>query len=433
MESCKNHPEKLGKFRCYYCKEFICLDCRLHLDYHYFCGNKCYLKYNIHKYYIFLKPHRLKILAISQFLLFLVVFYLILSIDHKHESKYQPQNKVSYKDSILLKTLHNYLKDFDNHWRETQSSKKIVKNYQYNLDIAVEKNWVVNIWQNNLPIVTQGYKTAKTISYSIPLEYGKNHINILVLNEHQNPIFRNQLSIEYKNIQIELLRRSIERGNIRNKVLALTFDAGSNAAYSNQILSILRKHNLKCTLFLTGDFIKNNPDIVRQMVNDGHEIGNHTFSHPHLTTYKDNYIHQTLKNITRSYIHEQLNKTDSIFYSVTGQHLQPYWRAPYGEYNAQILTWAAEAGYLHIRWTNSYDTFDWVTDGSSHLFRTPEETYHHIMKNEKENIHGLNGVIVLMHLNSNRDDNHVFKALPKLIQNIRGRGYSIGPVSQIIN
>ena len=231
---------------------------------------------------------------------------------------------------------------------------------------------------------------------------------------------------------MEIFRRSILRGNVNRKKIALTFDAGSDDSNTLEILQILADHQLTCTLFLTGKFIEQHPDLVRRMMEEGHEIGNHTYDHPHLTTYEQNYQHQLLPDISREFIHRQLLETDSVFYSFTGEHLQPYWRAPFGEYNDQLLTWAAEAGFLHISWTGSFDTHDWVTDENSSLFKTPNEIYDSIMTMEQEQNFGLNGVIMLMHLGSHRRENHVYEVLPRLIQSVREKGYVLAKISDLL-
>jgi peptidoglycan/xylan/chitin deacetylase (PgdA/CDA1 family) len=174
------------------------------------------------------------------------------------------------------------------------------------------------------------------------------------------------------------------------------------------------------------------PGLVKEMVNHGHEIANHTYNHPHLTSFSDDYRHELLPGITREFLHTQLFKTDSIYHEITSQHLKPFWRAPFGEYNQKILTWAAEIGYLHIRWTGAFDTNDWVTDQESDLYMTPDEIFTRIMQAEEKRPFGLNGVIVLMHLGSQRDGDHIFEVLPKLIQTIRDKGYILGCVSDLL-
>ena len=135
--------------------------------------------------------------------------------------------------------------------------------------------------------------------------------------------------------------------------------------------------------------------------------------------------------VNREYIHRQLQMTDSIFSKITNSELIPYWRAPFGEYNRQILNWAAELGYRHIRWSPTFDTFDWVTDQSSKLFRTPDDIYRHFLETEQKK-EALNGVIVLMHLGSTRENGHVYEALTRLIPELKRRNYKLLKISQML-
>jgi peptidoglycan/xylan/chitin deacetylase (PgdA/CDA1 family) len=122
--------------------------------------------------------------------------------------------------------------------------------------------------------------------------------------------------------------------------------------------------------------------------------------------------------------------TDSLLYHGFGLHFKPYWRAPFGEYNDQILNWAAELGYKHIGWSTSCDTRDWVSDMDSDLYRTGEEIYQHLLDLESKG--RLKGAIILMHVHTDRVKDKPFKILPKLINTLREKGYKIVPVSTLL-
>ena len=78
---------------------------------------------------------------------------------------------------------------------------------------------------------------------------------------------------------------SLERGRRDLPKVALTFDGGGDAGQSERILDVLEQRGATATFFLTGDYIRHNPELVRRIVAAGHEVGNHTWSHPHLTTW----------------------------------------------------------------------------------------------------------------------------------------------------
>ena len=307
----------------------------------------------------------------------------------------------------------------------------IVNEKAYTLNIPLQKGWIINIWQNDSPKLSSAILQTKDYHFPIDLEYGKNRMRIAVWDSHQNPVYADNFEIVYRNPVIEILRRSIERGDQQNSRLSLTFDGGSTAAGAEEILNALEGRNINTTIFLTGRFILDHPELVLRIKNARHEIANHTFNHPHLTHYADSANQITLDHVDREYLHDQLNKTDSVFYELTGQHMAPFWRAPYGEFNQKILDWAAECGYMHVHWTQGFDTFDWVEDQESPIYKNPQQVLENIF--DKDTADGkLNGAIILMHLGSNRSQDPVYEIVPELIDELCSRGYAIVPISDLI-
>ena len=229
----------------------------------------------------------------------------------------------------------------------------------------------------------------------------------------------------------------ITRGNLLKNELSITFDGGSEATGADEILNILREKNIKTTIFLTGDFIKRYPDIVFKMVEDGHEIGNHSLTHPHLTTFEKNFKQQTLPDVNKEFVTEQLKETARIFKKTTGKDMAPLWRAPYGEQNAEIRQWAYEAGFTHVGWTTdrkrkeTLDTLDWVSDEESEFYHSAEEIKERILNFDKGGS-GVKGGIVLMHLGTERKAGHVYTKLPEIIDSLGERGYKFVKVSELL-
>jgi peptidoglycan/xylan/chitin deacetylase (PgdA/CDA1 family) len=220
--------------------------------------------------------------------------------------------------------------------------------------------------------------------------------------------------------------------------MALTFDGGSEANVAGEILDTLRAHNVRTTMFVTGQFIRVHPDWVRRMVADGHEVGNHLDTHPHLTTYETNRRQQTLSGVTREMLIGQLGKAEESFRTLTGQPMAPLWRAPYGEHNAELRAWAAAAGYRHISWTRGVgtaedlDTRDWVADRSSRNYRSREEIASRVVEFGKGRPEGLNGGIVLMHLATHRRTDRPHESLPEILKTLQDQGYRLVTVSQLL-
>jgi peptidoglycan/xylan/chitin deacetylase (PgdA/CDA1 family) len=230
----------------------------------------------------------------------------------------------------------------------------------------------------------------------------------------------------------------ITRGDLTAHAIAFTFDGGDEANVAGEILDILRARQIHTTMFLTGQFIRMYPDMVRRMVDEEHEIGNHLDTHPHLTTYAQNRRHDTLPIVTSEFLASQLRRADESLRRVTGSGMAPYWRAPYGEHNAEIRAWAAEAGYRHISWTRGagtaedLDTRDWVADRSSRIYRSREEISTRILEFGRGRPEGLNGGIILMHLASHRKTDRPHEGLPQLLRTLQSQGYRIVRISELL-
>ena len=185
-------------------------------------------------------------------------------------------------------------------------------------------------------------------------------------------------------------------------------------------------------MFITGQFIERYPGLVLQILADGHEIGNHTYNHPHLTTYDSTRQHQTAPTVTREFLQRQLLKTDSLFTALTGEKLKPYWRAPFGEFNPEILGWAAEIGFMHVCWSKGFDTRDWIANPETPGYQSPREVHEKILDKDNEN-NELSGAIVLMHLGTERQEAPMYDMLSALIDDLQNRGYEAVSITKLLN
>jgi peptidoglycan/xylan/chitin deacetylase (PgdA/CDA1 family) len=233
---------------------------------------------------------------------------------------------------------------------------------------------------------------------------------------------------------------SFNNGVTNKNYMSLTFDGSSDANVALPILDTLRSRNVKVTVFLTGHFIKKFPDIVQLYLSEGHEIGNHTHGHPHLTSYSQDKTQTTLPEITKNILHTELRKNEVLFYALTGQQMSPLWRAPYGEFNNSLCSWAKEIGYLHIgwrqgpSWLQGLDSNDWIPDEESPGFKTPAQVLDKILGIARSKSDALNGGIILMHLGTTRSDpkKQVHTILGTLIDSLQQRGFKIVPVSEMV-
>lgn len=219
----------------------------------------------------------------------------------------------------------------------------------------------------------------------------------------------------------------ISRGDPSRLEIALTFDAGSGANYSSEIDSILSAENIRCTMFLTGDFISRYPDAVKSLVQSGHEIANHTFHHLQLS---DAESLKACPGISKDFLVNDLKQANEVFHSVTGNHFAPFWRAPYGARNQEILSWTHESNLTHVYWT--YDTADWRTDPADPLSRSGPLIIKELLSLAEEAPSGLNGYIILMHLGAKRLEEPLYPVLQGFIRKLKLLGYSFVTVSEMI-
>lgn len=194
---------------------------------------------------------------------------------------------------------------------------------------------------------------------------------------------------------------AIYRGNPNKKMVSLTFDATYGDNQTHKLLKILRDNNIKATFFLSGIWLLNYPHLVRAIAAEDHEIGNHSFTHPHLP------------QITLAEVNNQIMRTEALIQNISGQ--SPYlFRPPYGEYNQAILNTLASLGYVTIMWT--VDSLDWKEPGV-------EAITSRIVSNVEP------GAIILMHQSSAQ----TAEALPEIIAKLKEKGYSFGTVTQVID
>jgi peptidoglycan/xylan/chitin deacetylase (PgdA/CDA1 family) len=232
----------------------------------------------------------------------------------------------------------------------------------------------------------------------------------------------------------------IDNASPNIRYYAITFDGGSHANAAAEIFDTLASRGVRSTMFVTGGFIRRFPQVVIRAAQEGHEIGNHTLTHPRLTTYAENQTQSTRPNVTRQLVINELEGAARVLADRTGLRFVPLWRAPYGEYNRRICEWALEAGYIHIGWRQgggwgrNLDTNDWVPDEDSPAYRSPQEVYDKIVHIASQP-GGLNGGIILMHLGTERKQRsqRVHIILGMLIDTLRNMGYEPVTVSELLD
>jgi peptidoglycan/xylan/chitin deacetylase (PgdA/CDA1 family) len=270
------------------------------------------------------------------------------------------------------------------------------------------------------------------------LHRGHNKVEVRAVTPDGEVELLETLMLNYGAPTIAALIGNFSRGPIDRKEVAFTFDGGSIANAASDILNTLKAKGAKCTFFLTGEFIQKYPDLVRRIASEGHDVGNHTWGHPHLTSFAQDGMQVTLPSVTAETIRAELSRTAALYRKVTGRDMLPIWRAPYGEVNSELMRWAAEAGYRHVGWTagrgweENMDTLDWVADKKSKVYRSADEIAGKIMASAKKGPQGINGAVILMHLGTERKEDFPHQKLPKLLDELMQNGYRMVKVSDMM-
>ena len=220
----------------------------------------------------------------------------------------------------------------------------------------------------------------------------------------------------------------LTRGPSDRPDIVVSFDGGSSDRGAAAILDALAARGIRTTVFLSGDFIRRFPDLARRIAADGHEVGNHTDTHPHLTTYGADGRQTTRLGVDRAFLVGELSRTARLYRDATGRTMAPIWRAPFGEHNSQIRRWAAEAGYWHVGWTggrSGLDGLDWVSDPRSRAYQPADRLLARLVA------HAENGGIVLLHLGSDREE-PVAERIGSLFDGLKARGFRFARASEFL-
>ena len=207
-----------------------------------------------------------------------------------------------------------------------------------------------------------------------------------------------------------LAGRDVETIPGAGKAVALTFDAGANAAGLPSILQSLAAAGVRGTFFLTGNWAAANPGGVAAIAAGGHRIGNHSMTHPAFT------------GLTDAAIGEQVRAAEYAI-RAAGADPRPFFRFPFGDRDARTIATVNALGYVPVRW--NVDTLGWKGTSGGVTAATVTERA----------LAGLQpGEIVLMHIGSNPDDGTTLDAdaLPGLISRIRQAGYGFTTLDALL-
>ncbi|UFJ39848.1 polysaccharide deacetylase family protein [Brevibacillus humidisoli] len=188
--------------------------------------------------------------------------------------------------------------------------------------------------------------------------------------------------------------------------VALTFDDGPDVVFTPRVLDVLKKHNVKATFFLVGKRVEAHPEVVKRMVREGHEVGNHSYSHANLPKLKPHPFHV------------EVLRTQDVIARHSG-YRPKFIRPPYGAIEEEQIKWLASQGFTMVNW--NVDSLDWK--GLS-----ADQVADNVLSNVAQ------GAIILQHSagGHGEDLSGTIDALPKIIEKLKADGVSFVTVSQLL-
>lgn len=184
------------------------------------------------------------------------------------------------------------------------------------------------------------------------------------------------------------------------KKVAISFDCAWGVEYTDKLLDIMEKNDVRCTFFAVQFWVEKYPEYAEKIVNAGHELGTHSRTHSYMS------------KLSEAEIRDELETSIAAIEKATGQKTDLF-RAPYGDYDDLLIDTASDMGLYTIQW--DVDSLDWKNLSASEIALR-------IVNGAK------NGSIILCHNNGL----HTAEALPMIFSTLKNRGYEFVPIGELI-
>lgn len=188
-----------------------------------------------------------------------------------------------------------------------------------------------------------------------------------------------------------------------DKIVAITFDDGPDPEYTPRVLELLAQYDAKATFFIIGQNAEKNPELVLRQYEEGHELANHTFTHPWTTSVPK--------------LDKELKQTNEIIFSITG--FRPtLFRPVGGQYTDDMISTAVKNGFKVVMWSWHQDTEDWANPGVQKIVDT-------VLTGTKP------GNVILFH-DAGGDRRQTLQALDKILPELKKQGYQFVTISELL-
>ena len=211
-------------------------------------------------------------------------------------------------------------------------------------------------------------------------------------------------SVEYPGIMVFLTDKKelpIYSVETDEKKIAISFDAAWGSERTDELLAILRERDIKATFFLVGIWVDKYSDKVEDIAREGHEVGNHSTTHPHMS------------KLSPEQIKKEIETTQHQIEELAGDRAVKLFRPPFGDYDDTLILTCRELGYYPVQW--DVDSLDWKDYGAEHIVNQ-------VLDKVRE------GSIVLFH----NDAKYTPTALPTILDRLIDEGYEFVPISELI-
>jgi peptidoglycan/xylan/chitin deacetylase (PgdA/CDA1 family) len=206
--------------------------------------------------------------------------------------------------------------------------------------------------------------------------------------------------------QVPVSPEEVVRGDPSRPWISLVFNAGAGYTPAEGILDVLREREVRTTFFLMGWWAERQPDLVRRIAAEGHEVGSHGQEVFDLTSVSDTAVVADLE------------RADAVLSPLTGRTTRPLWSPSAGYRDARVRGLAASLGYRPIYWT--LDSGDWTFEATADGVR-------------RRVLNGaVNGAIIVMHFDSPRSADTMAAELPAVIDGLRAQGYRLVTITELV-
>lgn len=203
----------------------------------------------------------------------------------------------------------------------------------------------------------------------------------------------------------QLFGEIVPRVEIDRKIVALTFDDGPAPAHTDEILRVLKEENVRATFFLTGGEMEKHPTEAKKIVADGHEIGNHSYSHARMVL------------VSPSFVRDEIERTDALI-RAAGYEKTPHFRPPYGKKLLTLPLYLSQANRKSITWDVEPESFPEIAGKSDEIVK-------HILANTR------GGSIILLHVMYDPERKSL-NAVKPVIEGLRNKGFQFATVSELL-